>query len=182
MLSCFCRLAPLKHFFNAGRVSCCCLCCTDVTTQVMSMCFPLQVDYESEDEGEGDDANTEEKEDQEAGEAENTETTAAEEPRPEFAEPRLQRSSTRPQRVDESVAHMRVNSVLESNSAFEGYRFDLKHELWCEVSVSASCTSSIMYICIYVCMHYTALYYTAILLLYVTSHSYIKMICSTEYG
>ncbi|XP_028271640.1 DNA-directed RNA polymerase I subunit RPA1 [Parambassis ranga] len=96
-----------------------------------------EVDYESEDESEGDDANAEEKEDQEEGEAENTDTTAVEESQPEFAEPRVKTRRTKPKRADdESVVQMRVNSVLESNSAFEGYRYDLKHELWCEVDLA----------------------------------------------
>lgn len=34
----------------------------------------------------------------------------------------------------ESLDQMRVNAVLNSHPAIEGYCYDLKYELWCEVS------------------------------------------------
>lgn len=101
------------------------------------------MDYESEEEDVGDDA--EDKEDQvEEEEEEKVENSTLEEPLPESAETRVEkkknkRAKRRGREGEESLSQMRVNSVLESNPAIEGYCYDHQHELWCEVS---SCVSA----------------------------------------
>lgn len=103
------------------------------------LCFPLQVDYESEEEDGVDDA--EDKEDQgEEEEEENVEKSSQEESPPESAAGRLESKRKRVKRGggegDESLTQMRINSVLESNPAIERYCYDHQRELWCEVSSS----------------------------------------------
>ncbi|TDH07905.1 hypothetical protein EPR50_G00111300 [Perca flavescens] len=98
-----------------------------------------EVDYESEDEDGVD--NGEDKDDQgdeeEENVEENVEKTTPEESQPEPAGVRAGRKKTRARRggEEESLNRMRVNSVLESNSAIERYCYDLEHELWCEVDL-----------------------------------------------
>ncbi|KAF1384376.1 hypothetical protein PFLUV_G00117690 [Perca fluviatilis] len=98
-----------------------------------------EVDYESEDEDGGEDG--EDKDDQgeeeEENVEENVEKTTPEESQPEPAGVRAGRKKTRARRggEEESLNQMRVNSVLESNSAIERYCYDLEHELWCEVDL-----------------------------------------------
>lgn len=38
------------------------------------------------------------------------------------------------QNLDLQQNQSRVNTVLQSNAAVESYRYDVEHELWCEVS------------------------------------------------
>lgn len=103
------------------------------------LCFTLQVDYESEEEDGDDDG--EDKEDQAEEEEEveeNTENTQ-EESQPEAAGVRMQKKNKRAKKRgregDETLNQMRVNSVLESNTAIQRYSYDLEEELWCEVSL-----------------------------------------------
>uniref|UniRef100_A0A3Q2QBA7 DNA-directed RNA polymerase subunit n=1 Tax=Fundulus heteroclitus TaxID=8078 RepID=A0A3Q2QBA7_FUNHE len=94
-----------------------------------------QVDYESEDEGEGDEADDAEKDQEEA--EENNQTNAVEEPQPEVPDVRVEKKKKkkRAEEGEESSVQMRVNSVLSSNSAIQTYSFDQQDELWCEVSL-----------------------------------------------
>ncbi|XP_074503841.1 DNA-directed RNA polymerase I subunit RPA1 [Sebastes fasciatus] len=94
-----------------------------------------EVDYESEDEDRGDDG--EDKEDQGEEEVEeNVENTQEEsEPASTPAKTERRKSQSRNEGGEESLNLMRVNSVLESNSAIERYRYDQEHELWCEVDL-----------------------------------------------
>uniref|UniRef100_A0A8D0D500 DNA-directed RNA polymerase subunit n=1 Tax=Sander lucioperca TaxID=283035 RepID=A0A8D0D500_SANLU len=99
-----------------------------------------EVDYESEDEDRGDDG--EDKDDQgeeeEENVEENVEKTTPEESQPESAGVSAERKKKRARRggEEESLNQMRVNAVLESNSAIERYCYDLEHELWCEVDLA----------------------------------------------
>lgn len=99
------------------------------------MFFLLQVDYESEEEDVGDDA--EDKEGQEEDE-EKVESSTVEEALPESAEIMVEKKKKKKRakqggQGEESLSQMRVNSVLESNPAIERYCYDHQHELWCEV-------------------------------------------------
>lgn len=111
----------------------------------LKFCFPLQVDYESEEEDVGDDA--EDKEDHvEEEEEEKVESSTLEEAPPVSAETRVERKKKKKRAKrggeqeggGESLSQMRVNSVLESNPAIERYCYDHQHELWCEVSFCVS--------------------------------------------
>lgn len=95
----------------------------------------MQVDYESEEEDNGDDP--EDKEDQGVEEAEE-ETNAVEEPQANGRRTEKRKKGEKRVEGAESQSEMRVNSVLESNAAIERYSYDHKHELWCEVSVCMS--------------------------------------------
>lgn len=98
--------------------------------------FLCKVDYESEEEDGGDDG--EDKEDQDEEEAEeNVENNTLEESQPDSAGVGMEKRRKQPKRRGEGEAlnQMRVNSVLESNSAIERYCYDVQHELWCEVSL-----------------------------------------------
>jgi len=68
---------------------------------------------------------------------ENAQASTAEEPQPESAGAKAARGKKRVKRVagEESLPQMRVNSVLQINSAIQEYRFDQQNELWCEVSL-----------------------------------------------
>lgn len=104
------------------------------------MPISLQVDYDSEEEEEeeegGDDG--EDKEDQ-GEEVEQNVENSLEESQPESTGVRVQKKTKRAKRGrgdgEVSLDQMRVNSVLQSNMAIERYCYDLKHELWCEVSL-----------------------------------------------
>ncbi|XP_054647191.1 DNA-directed RNA polymerase I subunit RPA1 isoform X2 [Dunckerocampus dactyliophorus] len=94
-----------------------------------------EVDYESEEEG---DEEGEEKEDlgeeeEEVQEIENTVEDSQTESTDVRLQPKKKQTSVRGK---VSLDAMRVNSVLSSNSAIEGYRYDSKHELWCEVDLA----------------------------------------------
>lgn len=101
------------------------------------------MDYDSEEEGGeeeegGDDG--EDKEDQ-GEEVEQNVDNSLEESQPETTGLRVQKRTKRAKRGggedgEVSLDQMRVNSVLQSNQAIERYCYDLKHELWCEVSLS----------------------------------------------
>lgn len=95
--------------------------------------FVLQVDYESEDEAEGDDAEDEEGQGEDESQ-ENPESNTKEESQSESAEVKLEAKKNG--RRMESSDQMRVNSVLQINSAIESYSFDREQELWCEVGCS----------------------------------------------
>uniref|UniRef100_A0A3Q2W006 DNA-directed RNA polymerase subunit n=1 Tax=Haplochromis burtoni TaxID=8153 RepID=A0A3Q2W006_HAPBU len=113
------------HFAGRGEMN--------VTLGIPRRLIFLQVDYESEEEDNGDDP--EDKEDQGVEEAEE-ETNAVEEPQANGR--RTEKKKKREKRVEgaESQSEMRVNSVLESNAAIERYSYDHKHELWCEVDLA----------------------------------------------
>uniref|UniRef100_A0A3Q1IV52 DNA-directed RNA polymerase subunit n=1 Tax=Anabas testudineus TaxID=64144 RepID=A0A3Q1IV52_ANATE len=96
-----------------------------------------EVDYESEEEDVGDDA--EDKEGQEEDE-EKVESSTVEEALPESAEIMVEKKKKKKRakqggQGEESLSQMRVNSVLESNPAIERYCYDHQHELWCEVDL-----------------------------------------------
>lgn len=93
------------------------------------MSIHQQVDYDSEEERDEDGDDGEEKEDQGEPAEENVDSSP-EVSRPEFRKVKLQRTK--------NLSQLRVNSVLQSNSAIEGYSYDSKHELWCEVSLDTS--------------------------------------------
>lgn len=110
----------------------------------MPVWCPLQVDYESEDEDKADDGEDKEDQGEEEEEVEeNVEKTTLEESQSESAGMRMERKNKRAKggrgggdgEAEEALNQMRVNSVLESNSAIERYCYDQQHELWCEVSL-----------------------------------------------
>lgn len=93
------------------------------------------MDYESEDE-QGDNEAEENDDEGEAEVEENAEAHSTEESQPESSGMRLEARKKQKKKVTkESELQMRVNSVLDLNSAIEGYRFDQQDELWCEVSL-----------------------------------------------
>lgn len=101
------------------------------------LCFPLQVDYESEEEDGGDDGEDKEDQGEEEEEASEKAEDTLEETQPESAGLEMQKKKKRAKRVEgeeEPLNQMRVNAVLQSNSAIERYCYDVEHELWCEVS------------------------------------------------
>lgn len=83
------------------------------------------MDYDSEGEQDEDGDDSEDKEDQGEQPEEDVNSTM-EVSQTEFGKVKLQKGKNQNQ--------MRVNSVLQSNSAIEGYSYDSKQELWCEVS------------------------------------------------
>lgn len=87
------------------------------------------MDYDSEEEQEEDGDDREDKEDPGEQPEENVES-APEASWPELMKAKMQRGK--------NLNQLRVNSVLQSNSAIERYSYDSKHELWCEVSVDTS--------------------------------------------
>lgn len=94
----------------------------------------MKVDYESEEE-QGDNEAEENDEEGEVEAEENAEAHATEESQPETPDARIETRKKKKKKVmKESEFLMRVNSVLDVNSAIEGYRFDQQDELWCEVS------------------------------------------------
>ena len=100
--------------------------------------FTLQVDYESEEEDGGDDGEDKEDQGEEEEEASEKAEDTLEETQPESAGLGKQKKNKRAKRVgeEETLNQMRVNTVLQSNSAIERYCYDVEHELWCEVSFS----------------------------------------------
>ncbi|KAL7395348.1 hypothetical protein ABVT39_014959 [Epinephelus coioides] len=103
-----------------------------------------EVDYESEDEDKADDGEDKEDQGEEEEEVEeNVEKTTPEESQPESAGMRMERKNKRAKggrgggdgEAEEALNQMRVNSVLESNSAIERYCYDQQYELWCEVDL-----------------------------------------------
>lgn len=101
------------------------------------------MDYESEEEG-VDDAEEKEHSGEEELE-ENSETKTVEESEAESSGLRMQKEKKlkKKEAEEESFIQMRVNSVLEINSAIERYSFDQQEELWCEVS----CCVSFLFVC-----------------------------------
>lgn len=97
-----------------------------------------EVDYESE---EGDDQadEAEDKEDQGEAEDENEdpeENSFEESVLPSRAEENSAKMKKRSKdKREEQENQMRVNCVLQSNSAIERYSYDVEHELWCEVDL-----------------------------------------------
>lgn len=102
-----------------------------------------QVDYGSgedgeegeEDEGEGEEEGGNDGKDEEDEAEEKASGTQEESHQSQHAA--TNRKSKRPQCQEEiqDQDDMRVKAVLQSNTAVEGYRYDVEHELWCEVSV-----------------------------------------------
>ncbi|XP_077171658.1 DNA-directed RNA polymerase I subunit RPA1 isoform X2 [Paroedura picta] len=101
-----------------------------------------EVDYES-DEGAAVVEEEEEEQEEAAGEEnpENGEAASSESDSQDPEATRAQQDPSSSQRVQktkktpEQLAHLRVNSVLESHSAIERYTYDPEAELWCEVSL-----------------------------------------------
>ncbi|XP_073342711.1 DNA-directed RNA polymerase I subunit RPA1 [Pagrus major] len=96
-----------------------------------------EVDYESEEEDGGDDGEDKEDQGEEEEEAVEKAEDTLEETQPESAGLGMQKKKKRAKRAEEeeTLNQMRVNSVLQSNSAIERYCYDVKHELWCEVDL-----------------------------------------------
>uniref|UniRef100_A0A667XZG3 DNA-directed RNA polymerase I subunit RPA1 n=1 Tax=Myripristis murdjan TaxID=586833 RepID=A0A667XZG3_9TELE len=84
-----------------------------------------EVDYESEEEG---DEAEEREEEQEEEEGEGQERGSTE-------EGRKRRGKRAEARGEEHQDPMRVNAVLDSNSAIESYSYDSQHGLWCQVDL-----------------------------------------------
>ncbi|XP_024139139.1 DNA-directed RNA polymerase I subunit RPA1 [Oryzias melastigma] len=99
-----------------------------------------EVDYESEEE-QGDNEAEENDEEGEVEAEENAEAHATEESQLETPDARIETRKKKKKKVmKESEFLMRVNSVLDVNSAIEGYRFDQQDELWCEVDLALPVT------------------------------------------
>lgn len=97
-----------------------------------------EVDYESEEEDGGDDGEDKEDQGEEEEEASEKAEDTLEETQPESAGLEMQKKKKRAKRVEgeeEPLNQMRVNAVLQSNSAIERYCYDVEHELWCEVDL-----------------------------------------------
>ncbi|XP_068570321.1 DNA-directed RNA polymerase I subunit RPA1 isoform X3 [Cebidichthys violaceus] len=98
-----------------------------------------EVDYESEEEDRAEDAEDKEDQGEDEGVVVEEEEATQEVPQPESAkvraEKRIKRAERRGGDGEETLDQMRMNSVLESNPAIERYRYDLQHELWCEVDL-----------------------------------------------
>uniref|UniRef100_A0A3P9LG42 DNA-directed RNA polymerase subunit n=1 Tax=Oryzias latipes TaxID=8090 RepID=A0A3P9LG42_ORYLA len=96
-----------------------------------------EVDYESEDEQGDNEAEENDDEGEAEAEENNAEAHSTEESQPESSGIRLEARKKQKKKVTkESELQMRVNSVLDLNSAIEGYRFDQQDELWCEVDLA----------------------------------------------
>ncbi|KAM9833161.1 DNA-directed RNA polymerase I subunit RPA1 isoform 2-T2 [Syngnathus typhle] len=105
-----------------------------------------EVDYDSAEENEDkDDVVVEEEEEEEEEEAaqeeEETQKEAQEEAEGGAKQSKMESSAAKKTQAEsggaeESADQMRVNFVLNSNPAIEGYCYDLKHELWCELEVA----------------------------------------------
>lgn len=98
-----------------------------------------QVDYgsgEEGDEGEGEEegGNDGKDEDDEVDEAEEKGSGTQEESHQLTATHRKSKRSQGKEEELQEQDEMRVKTVLQSNTAVEGYRYDVEHELWCEVS------------------------------------------------
>ncbi|TMS17580.1 DNA-directed RNA polymerase I subunit RPA1 [Larimichthys crocea] len=96
-----------------------------------------EVDYESEEEDGGDDGEDREDQEQEEAVEEKSEETQ-EKSQPESAGVKPRKSKKKQDKNGEGgmdLNQMRVNSVLESNTAIESYCYDVQHELWCEVDL-----------------------------------------------
>ncbi|XP_051914727.1 DNA-directed RNA polymerase I subunit RPA1 [Hippocampus zosterae] len=91
-----------------------------------------EVDYDSEEEGEDKDDVEEEDEAQENAEM------SVEDSQMESMGVKLQARKKQPPSGggQESLDQMRVNAVLNSHPAIEGYCYDLKYELWCELDLA----------------------------------------------
>uniref|UniRef100_A0A3Q2XD14 DNA-directed RNA polymerase subunit n=1 Tax=Hippocampus comes TaxID=109280 RepID=A0A3Q2XD14_HIPCM len=91
-----------------------------------------EVDYDSEDEGEDKDDVEEEDEAQENAEM------SVEDSQMESMGVKLQMRKKQPPSGggQESLDQMRVNAVLNCHPAIEGYCYDLKYELWCELDLA----------------------------------------------
>ncbi|XP_019113909.2 DNA-directed RNA polymerase I subunit RPA1 [Larimichthys crocea] len=96
-----------------------------------------EVDYESEEEDGGDDGEDREDQEQEEAVEEKSEDTQ-EKSQPESVGVKPRKSKNKQDKNGEGgvdLNQMRVNSVLESNTAIESYCYDVQHELWCEVDL-----------------------------------------------
>ncbi|CAJ1057951.1 LOW QUALITY PROTEIN: DNA-directed RNA polymerase I subunit RPA1 [Xyrichtys novacula] len=108
-----------------------------------------EVDYESEEgeeeeleeEQEDGDVKGEDKEHQEETEHKDDKESTLEESVPQSTVLRSEKKKKRSKGAggeerEDSVNQMRVNSVLQTNTAIEGYLYDVQHELWCEVNLA----------------------------------------------
>uniref|UniRef100_A0A665TS73 DNA-directed RNA polymerase subunit n=1 Tax=Echeneis naucrates TaxID=173247 RepID=A0A665TS73_ECHNA len=95
-------------------------------------------DQGNEGDADASDAKRKGKQEEEEEEEKNKEQSTQEESQPESFTLRLEKSKKRAKRGEagqKALSQMRVNSVLESNSAIERYCYDHQHELWCEVEL-----------------------------------------------
>nr|XP_057919722.1 DNA-directed RNA polymerase I subunit RPA1 [Doryrhamphus excisus] len=95
-----------------------------------------EVDYESDEEN-GEEGEEKEDQGEEEEELQEMMETGVEDTQTESTDVRLQTKRKQTSvKGNVSMDSMRVNFVLSSNSAIEGYRYDPKHELWCEVDLA----------------------------------------------
>ncbi|KAM9357147.1 DNA-directed RNA polymerase I subunit RPA1 [Symphorus nematophorus] len=99
-----------------------------------------EVDYESEEEDGGDDEEDKEDQGEEEEAVEEHAKNTQEESQPESAGAGMLRKTKRAKRSggegERTLNEMRVNAVLQSNSAIESYSYDVQEELWCEVDLA----------------------------------------------
>ncbi|XP_077464970.1 DNA-directed RNA polymerase I subunit RPA1 [Stigmatopora argus] len=84
-----------------------------------------EVDYDSEEEDETKDIEEEEEVNKDEMNMEESQMEST------YVKPRMRRRGEK-----HGGDEMRVNAVLSSNPAIEGYRYDLKNQLWCEVDLA----------------------------------------------
>lgn len=100
------------------------------------------MDYDSGEEGEEDEGDEEGgnngNDEEELDEAEGKATGALDESKDRKA--RSSQVDIQNHDLDQDLQQnqSRVNTVLQSNTAMESYRYDVEHELWCEVSARRS--------------------------------------------
>ncbi|XP_029917745.1 DNA-directed RNA polymerase I subunit RPA1 isoform X2 [Myripristis murdjan] len=96
-----------------------------------------EVDYESEEEGDEAEEREEEQEEEEGEGQERGEQSSLEASQSAGSteEGRKRRGKRAEARGEEHQDPMRVNAVLDSNSAIESYSYDSQHGLWCQVDL-----------------------------------------------
>ncbi|XP_070692657.1 DNA-directed RNA polymerase I subunit RPA1 [Pempheris klunzingeri] len=97
-----------------------------------------EVDYDSEEDG-GDDGEDKEEQgevEEAAAAQDSAESNTLEESQPESAGARTERKKKERKRGEGTLDQLRVNSVLQSNTAIERYCYDFQDELWCEVDLA----------------------------------------------
>lgn len=99
------------------------------------------MDYESEEEEGGED-DAEDRPDQEEAEEQPASQNGDETSQDSLPDRRRVRRRTKTEDGEEEMDQMRVNAVLISSDAIEGYRYDSQRELWCEVSLTSFKASS----------------------------------------
>lgn len=121
------------------------------------LCFPLQVDYESEedddkaDEGEDKEDQGEAEDENEKNEEDGLEDSQSQSRGEEKSKKKKKKSQKTGEEQDRGENQMRVNCVLQSNPAIQRYSYDTENELWCEVGFSCyqkkSTITSVTHLC-----------------------------------